>query len=233
MYTDVLRIYEIVKLSPTAIALRLDLKGNEFNFIPGQYIQIELVAHGKNYKRSYSLSSPPHEKRYLEFTLNAMPGGFFSNYLVHNLQEEDKIKIRGPFGRFMLDAINSKSGVLFLAAGSGISPFMSMLRSINDENSDINVTLLYSNKTEDEILWRKEIEEISRKNKNIKHVFTLTQQSWDGEMGRINRELIFRFTPDKKNTDFYICGSREFVRDIEKILHEIEIPEGQIKFEIF
>ncbi len=244
MYTYELPISEVISLSPAAAAIRLLLEGKEFHFQPGQYVQVELELKESEHfklherylkiqKRTFSLSSSPNEKKYLEFTIKSIKEGFISTYFVKHLKKGDKIKIRGPMGNFIFSEGETRPNILFLAAGSGISPLMSMLRYITEKKIKVNIDLLYSNKTEEEILWKKEIEARAKENKHMKHLFTLTQQNWSGRIGRIDREIIQQHIKEKENTDFYICGTRSFVRAMEAILHELQVNESQIKKEIF
>mgnify|MGYP001594990840 CR=1 FL=1 len=272
MYTYELQVIEKKKLSPTAACIRLGLNGKEFKFIPGQYVQAEIKLEERNrfkvlnnkpkiQKRSFSISSSPNEKKYIEFTCKTVPNGFVSVYIVNHLKVGDKIKIKGPMGNSIFNEKKTKNNLVFLAGGSGISPMISMLRYINENKIDVNATIIYSNKTEDEILHRNEIENLSKKNKNIKYIFTLTQQEWEGRTGRIDKELISSnakkikpqdLTRGKANTnldgaqdpkhllervltetDFYIVGPPPFVEEMEKILNKLKVKEDSIKKEMY
>lgn len=244
LYNYTLPVREIIRLSPSAAAIRLNLDWNPFDFLPGQYAQLEvemkesedfkiLNNESKIQKRSYSITSSPNEKRYLEFTIKEIQNGFFSKYMVRQLSVGDLVKVKGPQGIFVFDKQASNLNIIFLAAGSGISPMISILRYIDENKINVNLALLYSNKTEEEILWKKEIELISSRNQNIKHLFTLTQQQWQGRTGRIDKNLIFQYCTDIEKTDFYLCGPPPFVREMEKILKESGIQESSIKKEMF
>lgn len=242
MYNYELKVIEKKRLSPSAACLRLGLEGKEFRFMPGQYIQAEINLEERNgfklnskpniQKRSFSISSSPNEK-YLEFTCKAVQNGFTSVYVVNYLKPGDKLKITGPLGRFVFDENKTKKNLVFLAGGSGISPMMSILRYITENKIKLNALIIYSNKTEDEILWKEEIEEISRKNKSIKHVFTLTQQEWKGRTGRIDKELIKSNAEKIKETDFYIVGPPPFVGEMGKIVRGLGVNEDSIKKEMY
>ncbi len=243
MYRYELPVIEMIKLSPSAKAIRLGLEGREFPFIPGQFVQVEIALEEKGsfklhdkpniQKRSLSISSSPGEKRYLELTIKEVPHGLVSGYMVHHLKLGDTLKILGPLGHFVFKKEETKKHVIFLAAGSGIAPFMSMLRSIADNCPAVNGTLFYSNKNTEEILWRQEIEKIIEKNKNLSCILTLTRQQWEGTTGRIDKKLIFSKVQEKENTDFYICGSPDFVKSMEALLKAEGIPKESIKKEIF
>ena len=239
-----LEVIEKKKLSPTAVCLRLGLNGKEFKFLPGQYVQAEIKLEERKgfkilnnqsriQKRSFSISSSPNEKKYIEFTCKAVPNGFVSVYTVCHSKVGDKFKIIGPMGNFIFNEKKTKKNLVFLAGGSGISPMISILRYISKNKIKLNVSLIYSSKTEEDILWKKEIEEISKRNKNIKSIFTLTQQQWKGRTGRIDKELIESNVNKIKDTDFYIVGPPPFVEEMEKILNELGVNEDSIKREAY
>ena len=243
MYNYELEVIEKKRLSPTGTCIRLGLQGKEFKFMPGQYVQAEIKLEERKgfkilnnkpklQKRSFSISSSPNEKKYIEFTCKAVPNGFVSVYTANCLKAGDKLKIIGPIGKFIFDEEKTKKKIVLLAGGSGISPMMSILRYISENKIKVNATLIYSNKTEDEILWKKDIEEISKKNKNIRHIFTLTQQEWEGQTGRIDKNLI-KANAKKIDTDVFIVGPPPLVQEMEKILNELGVKEDSIKKEMY
>ena len=239
----VLKVSELVELSPTAKAIRVDLEGKPFSFQPGQFVMIEIdlektgkfkVNDGKKriQKRPFSMSSTPLQQKYLEVTVKTTEDAFVSDYFVNYLQPNELVAITGPFGKFYLDEKNTRKNIMLLGAGSGISPLMSILRHTHQKNLPIKIHIIYSNKTENEILWRREIEKISE-NENISCEFTLTREEWSGNVGRINKEMIKKSNFNLKDTDFYLCGPPDFVKDIEKILLELEVFQERIKKEVY
>src|SRR3989344_4403209 len=210
-----LKVSELITLSPTAKAVRISLDGKQFSFQPGQFVMMEMdlektgkfkVNEGKKriQKRPFSMSSSPLQQKYLEVTVKTTEDGFVSEYFVNHLQSGEPIAVTGPFGKFYLDERNSKKNIMLIGAGSGISPLMSILRHVHQKNLPIRTHIIYSNKTENEILWKKEIEKLSE-NENISHEFTLTREEWSGTIGRINKEMIRKSNFNLKDTDFYLC----------------------------
>ena len=240
-----LKVSELITLSPTAKAVRISIDGKQFNFQPGQFIMMETdlektgkfkVNEGKNriQKRPFSMSSSPLQKDYLEVTVKTTQEGFVSDYYVNYLQPGELVAVTGPFGKFYFDEKNTKRNIMLIGAGSGISPLMSILRHVHQKKLPIKTHMTYSNTTEDEILWRKEIESISSSSKDFSHEFTLTRENWNGTTGRINKEMIKKSNLNLKEADFYLCGPPEFVRDIENILLlELEIKKENIKKEVY
>lgn len=239
-----LKISELIELCPTAKAVRFELNGNPFNFMPGQFVMIQrdLEKNGKFkvsgdkpkiQKRAFSMSSSPTEKKFLEVTVKTTEEPFFSNYLINYSEIGEEFNVVGPFGIFYFDENKTNKDIILIGAGSGISPLMSILRYIDNKKLKVNAHIIYSNKTEKEILWREEIEKLSEK-ENISYEVTLTREEWDGTKGRINKEMIEKNLKNLNKTDFYLCGPPLFVKDIERILIvELKIPKENIKKEIY
>ena len=243
-----LQLEEIIDLSPTAKALRYFLK-EPIPFQPGQFFMVEFHLKKENgfkikdnkseiQKRAFSISSSPNSP-YLEITVKKTHSPFVSDYLVSYLKKGEGAKFTGPYGHFAFNPEKTNPNLLFIAAGSGIAPLIGILRFIDENKLSINTHLIYSNKTEDEILWRKEMEEISKRNKHIKHTFTLTQDGknslWQGTKGRINKNMVLQIISSwkKENIDCYICGPLEFTKEMEEILKNNGIPKENIKYEIY
>src|SRR3989344_6441475 len=241
----VLKISELIDLSPTAKAVRISLDGKPFNFQPGQFAMIELdlektgkfkVRDGKKQiqKRPFSMSSTPLQQKYLEVTVKTTEDGFVSEYFVNHLQPGELIAVTGPFGKFYFDEKNTKKNAMLIGAGSGISPLMSILRYLHEKNLPIRTHVIYSNKTENEILWRKEIEAISKASKNRSHEFTLTRENWKGATERIDKKMIENSELNLKETEFYLCGPPDFIKTIENVLsEELNIKQENIKKEVY
>ena len=196
----ILNVSDLVELSSTSKAVRVSLNGKPFSFQPGQFVMMELdlektgkfkVKDGKKriQKRPFSMSSTPLQQKYLEVTVKSTEDGFVSEYFVNHLQPGELIAVTGPFGKFYFDEKNTKKNIMLIGAGSGISPLMSILRYINEKKLPTRTHIIYSNKTENEILWRKEIESISNSSKNFSYEFTLTREAWKGTTGRINKKI--------------------------------------------
>lgn len=239
-----LKVSGLIKLSPTAKAVRFGLNEDAFHFMPGQFVmlQADLEKTGKFkikndkpriQKRAFSMSSSPTEKEFLEVTAKTAEEPFFSDYLVNYLEVGEEFNVKGPFGMFYFDENKTNKNIILIGAGSGISPLMSILRYIDDKNLKINAHIIFSNKTENEILWREDIEKLSEK-ENFSHEFTLTREEWKGSTGRINKEMIEKRLKDINKTDFYLCGPPLFVKNIERILIiDLKVPKGNIRKEIY
>ncbi len=161
-----------------------------------------------------------------------LTGHPFSNALAA-LKEGDKVLIEAPFGEFTFKGEYDK--IAMLAGGIGITPLRCIIRYCTDRQLKTNIILLYSNRFEDEIVFKNELEEMQSQNKNLKVIYTVTRPSekWNGQRGRINKEMIQQEIPDYMERVFYICGPPKMVEAMVTILKEMNIPASQIKQEYF
>jgi len=212
--------------------------GQTFDYLPGQYITLSIVISGQEYKRSYSLASSPARSKILEITVKRAPnGGIVSNWLNDHLKIGDTLNLKGPFGKF--SCINhAPKKVLFLTAGSGIVPIMSMLRWLTDTDARTNVRLLLSFRTPDDIIYRDELKLIAARHKNVEIDITLTTDAigrfqWCGLTGRINEQMINELVPDLPERTVYLCGPDAFMVACKKNLLELKLPSENLFCESF
>ena len=146
----------------------------------------------RGFVRGFSISSSPLDlkKGYLEITVKRASSGIISDFLHDYAQPGDSLCLWGPFGQFYFKA-GLANRLVLIGAGSGITPLMSIIRFIRDSPLDVQAQLLYSARSPEEIIFRKELEETSRKSKLIKCSITVTQaSSWNGHKGRIDLDFL-------------------------------------------
>ncbi|WP_232500413.1 ferredoxin reductase [Hydrogenobacter thermophilus] len=228
-------VIEIITETPTTKTLVFDIKGVDLDFYPGQYVMLEVPypTTGEVLKRAYSIANSPLKKGVLELTIKRTPNGKASVILTEQVKVGDVFKIKGPYGKFIwLPEMSDK--VVFIGAGSGIVPLMCMLRYIIDANlHHVKATLLYSNTSYEEIIYREELEKMER-HSNIKVVHTLTRsvpEGWRGYTGRINPDMILKEVDDIPLNLYYLCGPPKFVDDITSMLVDLGVPKERIKKE--
>ncbi|AGB50415.1 flavodoxin reductase family protein [Methanomethylovorans hollandica DSM 15978] len=200
-----------------------------FEYKPGQYILVSLTVEGKVVTKAFSLSSSPTEKGHIEFT-KKLTGHPFSNVL-DNMNIGDSAVISGPFGNMTFEGEYAK--VALLSGGIGITPMVSICRYCTDMHLDADIMLIYSNKTENDLAFREELDEMMHNNSNLKVVYTLTRasESWTGCRERICENMVAREIPDYRERHFLICGPPEMVRSMEEMLIAMKIPKDMVKKE--
>jgi ferredoxin-NADP reductase len=201
------------------------------NYKAGQFFFVTLKADGKELNKHFSFSSSPTEKTHIEFTKKLSDSDFST--ALKALKAGDWARIDAPYGKFTFEGEHEKIGLL--AGGIGITPFKSICQYCTDMRLDTKVTLLYGNRTENEIAFRKELEALQRQNKNLKVVFTLNEASgeWKGATGLITAEMIKKEIPDYEETAFYTCGPPKMVEIMEKLVEQMGLPKTQLKREYF
>jgi ring-1,2-phenylacetyl-CoA epoxidase subunit PaaE len=212
----------------------------EFEFIQGQYLTLKSDVLGDDIRRSYSICSSPDEGE-LRVAIKQVEDGKFSTFANKVLKKNDILEVMPPLGHFFtpLNPGQSKSYVFF-AAGSGITPVISNIKTILHKEQDSNCTLLYGNQKISTIIFKEEIEAIKNKNLGRFQVFNILSKEYtesDLLNGRLDAKKLDRFLdliPSIKSADeFFACGPTEMIEDIQKVLLEKNISEEKIHFELF
>jgi len=204
----------------------------ELNYKPGQFLFVTIKAQdGKELSKNFSLSSSPTEKTHIEFTKKLSDSDFSA--ALKALKEGDWARIDAPYGKFTFEGEHEKIGLL--GGGIGITPFIGICKYCTDTRRKTKVTLLYGNRTENDIAFRKKLETMQRQNKNLKVAFILNEASsgWKGATGLITAEMVKKEMPDYKETMFYTCGPPAMVQVIEKLVEQLDLPKAQLKREYF
>ena len=189
----------------------------------------------KSETHPFSLSSSPTERGRLLIAAKLGESDF--RKAIAALQPGDTVKLSGPYGTFALHENVSRTAVM-LAYDIGIAPFRSMIRYAADNIPSMGITLLYSARTPEDILFKEEFDATQRQNPNFKAVYSITEPvesvlPWSGRTGRITAELLAESIDDTKNTIFYICGIASFITDMTKLLKVLNVPQEHIKTESF
>lgn len=192
--------------------------------------------------RHFTIASSPTEKFILISTrIRDSP---YKKRLA-SLEPGIKVKVRGPEGNFVLHKDHSKSAV-FLSGGIGVTPFRSMIKYATDQSLPIKIVLFDSNRNQKNILFKKEFDECASKNKNLRVIYTITEDDdqiqsspsdneWKGERGRIDKAMLTRnlTDPELKDSIYYICGPPPMLKSMQGLLQEFPIQKDQIKVEEF
>ncbi len=201
------------------------------NYKAGQFLFITLKSIGKELRKHFSFSSSPTEKTHIEFTKKLTDSEFSA--ALKTLKKGDWARIDAPYGKFTFEGEHEKIGLL--GGGIGITPFIGICKFCTDLHLDTKITLLYGNRTEADIAFRKKLEEMEEKNQNLKVVFILTEaeSGWKGATGLITADMIKKEIPKYKETVFYTCGPPAMVQVMEKLIEQLGLPKAQLKREYF
>jgi ferredoxin-NADP reductase len=203
----------------------------------GQHVDIRLTAEsGYQAQRSYSIASPP-EDDLLSLTVERVDDGEVSPYLVDDLHYGDQFQVRGPIGGYFVWTAGTGGPLYLVAGGSGIAPLMAMLRHRDRQNARTPALLLYSSRSQEDVIYREELDEMARRDFNLRVVHTLTRnqpRGWAGYQRRIDKAMLAEasFTPEQ-NPKTFVCGPTPLVEDVSRLLVQLGHDPQTIKTERF
>lgn len=222
-------------LNATVAEVRFFVETPDFTHEPGQYMIFHTPHPDKVLRRSYSISTPPSDKRHFEVCVRAIAGGHASNY-VHRLRPGHRLKIEGPYGDFVLQESSTKN-ILMIATGTGISPIKSMLMHLLDTRSSRKVRLFFGVRHESDLFYTDLYRGLAARYPEFKYDIILSSpnpETWAGLRGRVTDLLEKRVVPaDGDTTEAYICGGREMIEDCKARLMAKGFPETAIHHENF
>jgi ferredoxin-NADP reductase len=203
-------------------------------FLAGQYINLIVDVAGIRTSRPYSLASSPAQRGYYEIAVRRVHDGFVSDYLLEQVNVGQKFESTSPAGQFYHNPLFHGSDLVFLAGGSGITPFMSMIREVTDRDLDRRIYLLYGNRVEEDIIYRDELEERSRKHSNFRFDLIVSEPGPDfkGLKGFITGDIIRNLVGDITHKTFYICGPEEMYAFCCSEIERLDIPKRKIRREV-
>ncbi len=198
-------------------------------FVAGQTMMLH-IAEGIN--RSMSIASPPSETHSILMCHDISPMGPGSKWTL-GLSVGDGVSFMAPLGAFVLDRESPRKKV-FVATGTGVVPFRSMLLDYFEGGGTTEATLYWGLRFEEDIYWREEFTALSQKYPNFRFVFTLSKptEHWSGNKGRVT-DHVFSGEKNLPTCDVYLCGSKEMVGEIKGKLLALNVPKEQIKQELF
>jgi len=237
-----LSIKEITKETKSAVSVVFDVPENlksEFNFVPGQYITIQKELNGEVLRRAYSICSSENSNE-LRVAIKEVEKGIFSTYANNSLKVGDNIEVAAPEGRFILStAKNNKKNYIAFVAGSGITPVMSMIRSVLETETESRFILIYGNKSSDLTIFKKELDElvISASDRFDLHYVFSQKISDQAFFGRIDLQVINDILKHKYNQinfdEYFLCGPEDMIDLVKESLLKANVKEEDIKFELF
>lgn len=239
-----IKIKRIVRETKDAASFVFDIPENlkeKFTYLPGQYLTISTTINGKEVRRAYSFSSSPITDADPAVTIKKVDGGVFSSFMNDDAFEGQVMQIMPPMGKFVvnLDANNKNHYVLF-AGGSGITPIMSIMKSVIDKEPNSKLSLIYCNRDIESVIFKQQLEDMVAKYPSILKVmycYDIAPAGWTGLSGRPTAaqyiDMVKQTRVDGYNTEYYICGPTGMMDEVKNGLQMLGIPGGKVHNEYF
>ncbi|MFL2581597.1 MAG: 2Fe-2S iron-sulfur cluster-binding protein [Flavobacteriales bacterium] len=239
-----LNIKNITKETSNSVSIEFEVPLtllNEFSFKSGQFLTLKKVINGEDIRRSYSLCSTPKSGQF-KVVVKQIPNGKFSTFANKELKAGDQIEIGAPNGSFFVEtnSKNTKSYTL-IAAGSGITPIFSILKSILVEEPNSTINLFYGNKSPELSIFKEEIEQLKKKySEKLTVHFIYSQIKGESRFhtGRLEgqkiKKLFKKFAPANLTNEVFICGPQEMTNNINNLLeNKFNFEPSNIHYELF
>lgn len=239
-----LEVADVKRETEDAISIGLRIPEGlreDFRFIHGQYLTLKLEVDGEELRRSYSICSSPFDEGTLRIAVKRVPGGRASSKLVERLKAGDTLEVMTPMGNFytLCDAAHEKHYVAF-AAGSGITPILSILMTTLRSEPKSRFTLFYGNTDQDRIIFRQKLEELKAHHGDRLQVHHILSQGVEEDMlfnGRITTDkavqLMKRFLTDDLRKEYFICGPEQMMVNVSEALEKLGVEKKRIHIELF
>ena len=228
------------------------MDGAPLAFRSGQYINIDFPVHGSDAEpvsRSYSISSAPTEPWTFSITIKRDPKGLVSTWAHESLRVGAVLEMLGPVGAFHLADYDRRARYLLLAAGAGITPLMSMVRTIHSLPGQADVVLLYHGSAPDRFAFAEELDFLARADFRIEVIYTLGDRAqgdraladesagagsvWVGKTGRLSTALLEEVVPDANGRQVFACGPEGYLNTATQCLREVGVDDTSVFMEFF
>ena len=237
------KVTNMTKETPDTISFVLS--GEPMHHLCGQFVMVHYPAElagkksddGKPVKRAYSIASSSTRGLLgdIELCVKQMPGGWISK-LLQSINLGQEFDVQGPFGKFLFKPEEEKD-IVMLAAGSGIAPFYSFVEEIvSGGHNDVKAKLIFSNKTEEDVIYRKKFDKFAALNENVTVNYTLTKNAgsdWKGLRRRVDAQMLRDLCGSFDGKVFFICGPLGFVKAMRVCLEELGVSKENVRFESY
>jgi ferredoxin-NADP reductase/Fe-S-cluster-containing hydrogenase component 2 len=237
-WTGTLRVDELIDETPQVRTFRMvspDGGNIPFDYLPGQFLTLDISPGGRRTKRSYTIASTPSRPHCLEITVKREEHGLVSRFLHDDIKVGDTLKLTAPSGTFTFTG-DEHDSIVLVTSGVGITPAMSVLRYLTDNNWPGDIYFLLGFRTPSDFIFAKEIEGLSEKHDNL-HVHVAMSrpgdEPWPGRVGRIDKQFIAACVPDIESRRVHICGPVPMMDATKAAMLELGVANENLKLEAF
>jgi ring-1,2-phenylacetyl-CoA epoxidase subunit PaaE len=234
-----LRVHDVERLTDDAVAVSFDVPGElaaAYDFAAGQSLTLRRRIDGEEHRRTYSICAAAGERP--RIGVREIPGGLFSQWLVHHVRPGDEVEVQTPHGSFRADPTVAGRH-LCIAAGSGITPMLSIAATVLS-NPDSHVTLIYGNRTTGSVMFADELADLkNRHGARLQLVHVLSREPRDVELfsGRLDgprlRRLLDLLVPVHQVDDVWLCGPYAMTQQAREVLGEVGVDPARVHVELF
>lgn len=238
-----LTVKGIVKETKDAISIVFEQPvDKKINYKSGQFLTLIVPVNGKEVRRAYSLCTSPYTDGDLAVTVKRVDNGLMSNWLPDNLKVGDTIKVMEPMGQFTTEYVkNQKRHVIMFAGGSGVTPMMSLIKSLLTQEPESIASLIYCNRDIDSIIFRDTFDKLQTTYEgrfHVIHILDNAPMNWQGYSGLLNHDMLEKLVERIPNwgadkTSYLMCGPEGMMKNVESILAERKVPKEKIVKESF
>jgi ferredoxin-NADP reductase len=231
------RCVEVLKVTHDVKAFRFELAdGQPLDYRPGQFVTLEVEIDGKKVFRSYTMSSTPTHQGSFEITIKRVDGGVLSNWACDKLKVGAQVRMTGPHGQFTC-APKPPKKLLFLSAGSGVTPMLSMARWLLATKKDCDVKFFHCARTSQDLIFGAEIKAMAQQSKKFTQFVSLTRakpgSKWAGLKGHLDQAMLETVAPDFREREVFICGPDGFMASTQALLQGLDFPMAHYHAESF
>jgi ring-1,2-phenylacetyl-CoA epoxidase subunit PaaE len=236
-----LKVSAVRALTPSSVAITFDIPNDlkkYFSFYAGQHLTLKQTIHGEEIRRAYSISSAPSDAE-MTVGIKKVEGGAFSVWANESLKAGDSMEVMPPKGHFVFHTSTEPQHLAAFAAGSGITPIMSIVHSVLESHPENTFVLVYGNQSPEETMYLREIQDLSIKYTDrlfVQFVYSRAHEE-DALFGRIDGStvnLILRNKfKDRSFDHFYLCGPEDMINTVKEKLQQNDIAKDKVHFELF
>ena len=230
-----LEVVDLIDETPTVRTLRMRRNDGPMPiFRAGQYVNLFVEINGVRTSRPYSISSAPGA-HYIDLTVREMAGGFVSPYLANDVPTSMVLESTGPAGHFRYEPLIDGDDLVFIAGGSGVTPFLSMLRDFANHHWPVRVRLIYGSRNREEITFAQELERLAHGNDclQVDHVLSEPDGSWRGATGLLDQTLLKSLLGSLDGRRYYICGPNAMCNLVIDSLGALGVPNHLLRRELY
>jgi ring-1,2-phenylacetyl-CoA epoxidase subunit PaaE len=237
-----LTVKNVIQETNDAVSVAFVQPEPKISYKAGQFLTLIVPVQGKDVRRAYSLCSSPFTDADLVVTVKRVENGLMSNWLPDNLKPGAKVRIMEPMGQFTTEfAKTNKRHIIMFAGGSGITPMMSLIKSILTQEPDSICSLIYCNRDVDSIIFKNTLDRMQTEDEgrlHVIHVLDNAPMNWQGYSGLLNHDMLtklFERIPDWgiDKTTYLMCGPEGMMKNVDTLLEARHIPKEKIFKESF